>query len=93
MFFTVDLLPPLYVKGSLSSDIALELAIAKITEIAPVRIAINFGVAYFRDDFASFVGWAEKPLVSTFAKNSVLIGCCSPARDCKSLTNCSSLLK
>ncbi|MGJ5634672.1 hypothetical protein, partial [Nostoc sp. CALU 1950] len=43
----------------MSSDIALELAIAKITEIAPVRIAINFGVAYFRDDFASFVGWAS----------------------------------
>ncbi|MEH2047698.1 MAG: hypothetical protein V7L12_31410 [Nostoc sp.] len=37
MFFTVDLLPPLYAKGSLSSDIALELAIAKITEIAPVN--------------------------------------------------------
>ncbi|MBN3893045.1 MAG: hypothetical protein HWQ43_29290 [Nostoc sp. JL31] len=42
MFFTVDLLPPLYVKGSLSSHIALELAIAKMTEIAPVRIAIIF---------------------------------------------------
>ncbi|MEH1767340.1 hypothetical protein [Nostoc sp.] len=39
MFFAVDLLPPLYVKHSLPSDIALELAIAKITEIAPVRIA------------------------------------------------------
>ncbi|MBN3883508.1 MAG: hypothetical protein V7K64_17185 [Nostoc sp.] len=55
----------------MSSDIALELAIAKITKIAPVRIAINFGVAYLRDDFASFVGWASchqcqvnvKPLV------------------------------
>ncbi len=42
MFLTVDLLPPLYAKGSLSSDIALELAIAKMIEIAPVRMAIIF---------------------------------------------------